>query len=51
MEAELPKLFGRLPKNKLIVVPMDPFRAKNAVPADYTQGAQDGSRPGRINRE
>ena len=49
MEAELPKLFGRLPKNKLIVVPMDPFRAKNAVPADYTQGAQDGSRPGRIN--
>lgn len=49
MEAELPKLFGRLPKHKLIVVPMDPFRAKNAVPADYTQGAQDGSRPGRIN--
>ncbi len=49
MEAELPKLFGRLPKNKLVLVPMDPFRAKNAVPADYTQGAQDGSRPGRIN--
>ena len=49
MEAQLPKLFGRLPKNKLIVIPMDPFRAKNAVPADYTPGAQDGSRPGRIN--
>ena len=49
MEAQLPKLFGRLPKNKLILIPMDPFRAKNAVPADYTQGAQDGSRPGRIN--
>jgi len=28
---------------------MDPFRARNAVPADYTAGAQDGSRPGRIN--
>jgi uncharacterized protein (DUF885 family) len=49
MEAQLPKLFGRLPKNKLIVIPMDPFRAKNAVPADYSAGAQDGSRPGRIN--
>ena len=49
MEAQLPKLFGRLPKNKLIVIPMDPFRSKNEVPADYTPGAQDGSRPGRIN--
>ena len=28
---------------------MDPFRAKNAVPADYMPGAQDGSRPGHIN--
>ena len=49
MEAQFPKLFGRLPKNKLIVIPMDPFRSKNEVPADYTPGAQDGSRPGRIN--
>jgi uncharacterized protein (DUF885 family) len=49
MEAQLPKLFGRLPKNKLIVIPMDPFRSRNEVPADYTPGAQDGSRPGRIN--
>lgn len=49
MEAQLPKLFGRLPKNKLVVIPMDPFRSKNEVPADYTPGAQDGSRPGRIN--
>ncbi len=49
MEAQLPKLFGRLPQNKLVVIPMDSFRAKNAVPADYTPGAQDGSRPGRIN--
>ncbi len=49
MEKELPKLFGRLPKNKLVVIPMDSFRAQDAVPADYTQGAPDGSRPGRIN--
>lgn len=49
MEAQLPKLFGRLPQNKLVVIAMDPFRARNAVPADYTPGAQQGSRPGRIN--
>jgi uncharacterized protein (DUF885 family) len=49
MEARLPDLFGRLPRNKLIVVPMDSFRAKDSVPADYTPGASDASRPGRIN--
>ena len=49
MEKQLPKLFGRLPQNKLEVIPMDPFRAKDAVPADYNAGAQDGSRPGHIN--
>jgi uncharacterized protein (DUF885 family) len=49
MEAKLPSLFRRLPENQLVVVPMDSFRAKNAVPADYTPGAEDGSRPGRIN--
>jgi uncharacterized protein (DUF885 family) len=49
MEAKLPTLFGRLPKNRLDVIPMDSFRAKNAVPADYSAGAEDGSRAGRIN--
>ena len=49
MEAELPKLFGHLPKSKLTVVPMEAVRSKNAVPADYSIGAADGSRPGRIN--
>ena len=49
MEAELPKLFGRLPKSKLSIIPMETFRSKNAVPADYTAGASDGSRDGRIN--
>jgi uncharacterized protein (DUF885 family) len=49
MEPELPKLFGHLPKNKLTVIPMEASRSKNAVPADYTDGAADGSRPGHIN--
>jgi len=49
MEPELPKLFGRLPKNKLEVIPMEAAREKDAVPADYTDGAADGSRPGHIN--
>ena len=49
METKLPTLFGRLPKAKLEVIPMQAVRAKNAVPADYREGALDGSRPGRIN--
>ncbi len=49
MYPKLPQLFGRLPKNKLVVVPMEAFRAANAVPADYSVGAGNGSRPGRIN--
>ncbi len=49
MEAELPRLFGHLPKSKLTVVPMEAARSKNAVPADYSIGTADGSRPGRIN--
>ena len=49
MGPELPKLFGRLPKNALEVIPMEPAREKGAPPADYTGGAADGSRPGHIN--
>ena len=49
MYTKLPELFGRLPKNKLVVVPMEAFRAPDSVPADYSPGAGDGSRPGRIN--
>jgi len=49
MYAKLPQLFGKLPKNKLAVVPMEAYRAPDAVPADYSLGAGDGSRPGRIN--
>jgi uncharacterized protein (DUF885 family) len=49
MYGKLPQLFGRLPKNKLAVVPMESFRTASAPPADYSIGAGDGSRPGRIN--
>jgi uncharacterized protein (DUF885 family) len=49
MYAKLPLLFSHLPKNKLEVIPMEAFRAPDAVPADYSPGAGDDSRPGRIN--
>jgi len=49
MYVKLPQLFGRLPKNKLDVVPMESYRAATSPPADYSEGAGDGSRPGRIN--
>ena len=49
MYEKLPQIFGRLPKNKLSVIPMESFRTASAPPADYSIGAGDGSRPGRIN--
>src|SRR3954471_23320455 len=49
MYGKLPQLFGRLPKNKLEVVPMEEFRSADSVPADYSIGGANGSRPGRIN--
>jgi len=49
MEPELPRLFGRLPKAKLIAVPMEPSRSPAGTPADYSAGTPDGSRPGHIN--
>ncbi len=49
MYKKLPELFGKLPKNKLEVVPMEAFRSADSVPADYSPGSGDGSRPGRIN--
>lgn len=49
IEPELPKLFGHLPKNKLIAVPMEASRSQAGTPADYSAGTPDGSRPGHIN--
>jgi uncharacterized protein (DUF885 family) len=47
MYTKLPEVFGHLPRARLEVVPMDAFRAPDAVPADYSPGA--AHRPGRIN--
>lgn len=49
MQAKLPELFGRLPKNRLTVVPMEAFREKAGVPADYSPGSPITGRPARIN--
>ena len=48
MYARLPQLFGRLPKAKLEVVPVQAFREKEAAGASYETGSPDGSRPGRV---
>jgi uncharacterized protein (DUF885 family) len=48
MEPKLPELFGRLPKAKLIVMPDEPYREKDASAAEYIEGTPDGSRPGHV---
>jgi uncharacterized protein (DUF885 family) len=47
MWAQLPKLFGRLPKAKLEIMQVEPFREKEAS-TGYDQGTPDGSRPGHV---
>ncbi|MBZ5628775.1 MAG: DUF885 family protein [Acidobacteriia bacterium] len=47
MWQELPKLFGRLPKAKLEVRPIEEFREKEAS-THYDMGTPDGSRPGYV---
>lgn len=47
MYAKLPALFGRLPKARLEVLPVEPFREKESSTA-YNQGTPDGSRPGHV---
>jgi uncharacterized protein (DUF885 family) len=48
MNAKLPQLFGRFPKAKVEVMPVEEFREKEASGASYNQGTPDGSRPGHI---
>ena len=48
MQPELPKLFNRLPKAKVVVMPVESFREKDASGASYVPGTPDGSRPGHI---
>jgi len=47
MYVKLPEMFGRLPKAKLEIRPIEEFREKEAS-TEYIDGAQDGSRPGHI---
>jgi uncharacterized protein (DUF885 family) len=48
MQAKLPTLFGRLPKNPLEVTPMPDFIAGNAPPAYYDPGSPEAGRPGKL---
>jgi uncharacterized protein (DUF885 family) len=48
MQPRLPELFGRLPKEKLEVVPMPAYMAPNQPQAFYDQGTPDGKRPGHV---
>jgi len=47
MSAKLPTLFGRLPRAKLEVMPIEAFLEKEAS-THYNQGTPDGSRPGHV---
>jgi len=48
MYTKLPELFGRLPKARLVVAPIEEFREEAAAAAEYRVGTPDGSRPGRV---
>jgi uncharacterized protein (DUF885 family) len=47
MWKKLPELFGRLPKAKLEILPVEAFREKTGS-TSYFQGTPDGSRPGHV---
>lgn len=46
MEAKLPEYFLTLPKDPLVIKPVEAFREKSAGKAFYQSPAPDGSRPG-----
>jgi uncharacterized protein (DUF885 family) len=48
MYPKLPSLFGRLPKAKLEIWPVEEFREKAAAAAEYNLASPDGARPGRV---
>ena len=48
MWLKLPQLFGRLPKARVEVLPVEEFREKEAAGAQYQRGTPDGSRPGHV---
>ncbi len=48
MWAKLPQYFGRLPKAKVEVMPVEAYREKEASGAQYVNGTPDGKRPGHV---
>jgi len=48
MWLKLPDLFGRLPKAKVEVLPVESYREKEASGAQYMDGTPDGKRPGHV---
>jgi uncharacterized protein (DUF885 family) len=48
MWLKLPQLFGRLPKAKVEVLPVESYREKEAAAAQYVDGTPDGKRPGHV---
>jgi uncharacterized protein (DUF885 family) len=48
MTPRVPEMFGKLPKAKLEILPIEEFREKDAPFAQYQDPAQDGSRPGHV---
>jgi uncharacterized protein (DUF885 family) len=48
MYGKVGDLFGRLPKARLTIVPVEAFREKEASDAEYQPGTPDGSRRGRV---
>ena len=48
MWTKLPELFGRLPKAKVEVLPVEAYHEKEASDAYYVFGTPDGKRPGHI---
>lgn len=46
MTAKLPEFFSTLPKDPLVIKPVEAFREKSAGKAFYQRPAPDGSRPG-----
>lgn len=48
MWARLPQMFGRLPKAKVEILPVEAYREKEASGAQYMKGTPDGKRPGHV---
>jgi uncharacterized protein (DUF885 family) len=46
VDAKLPEYFSAMPKTKLEIRPVEPFREKFEAGGSYQQGAPDASRPG-----